>query len=112
MTICCLNPNCPNPQNAEGTTVCQSCKTPITILDQRYHPLSLLSDEGGCGRTYLAKDLKKLDAKCVIKQLCPQQQEPEVFKKIKELFEKEAIQLEELGEHPQIPSLLAFFPEG
>ena len=111
MTICCLNPGCTNPENADGTNFCISCGTPIAILRNHYRPLSLLSDEGGFGRTYLAEDLDRLKAKCVIKQLCPQKQGTAVFGKVKDLFEDEAKQLEQLGEHPQIPHLLAYFEE-
>ena len=109
MTICCLNPDCTKPENADGTKFCITCGTPLTILRNHYRPLSLLSDEGGFGRTYLAEDLDRLNEKCVIKQLCPQKQGTAVFGKVKDLFDDEAKQLQQLGEHPQIPQLLAYF---
>ncbi|MGK7939098.1 MAG: SUMF1/EgtB/PvdO family nonheme iron enzyme [Crocosphaera sp.] len=111
MTICCLKPNCSNPENPNGTKFCVACRTPITILRNRYRPLRLLSDEGGFGRTYLAEDLDGLKAKCVIKQLCPQKQGTAVVGTVEDLFEDEARQLQQLGEHPQIPNLLAYFQE-
>ncbi|NQZ60588.1 bifunctional serine/threonine-protein kinase/formylglycine-generating enzyme family protein [Crocosphaera sp.] len=111
MTICCLNPDCTKPENADGTKFCITCGTPLTILRNHYRPLSLLSDEGGFGRTYLAEDLDRLNEKCVIKQLCPQKQGTAVFGKVKDLFDDEAKQLQQLGEHPQIPQLLAYFEE-
>jgi serine/threonine protein kinase len=110
-TVCCLNPACTNPVNSINTQRCQNCGTPIAILENRYHPIKLLSDEGGFGRTYLAIDLKKLNRECVIKQLAPQVQGTGALKKATELFEQEAQQLEKLGEHPQIPALLAYFEE-
>ncbi|MGK7939716.1 MAG: 4-Cys prefix domain-containing protein [Crocosphaera sp.] len=45
MTICCLNPGCTNPENADGTKFCISCGTPIAILRNHYRPLSLLSHQ-------------------------------------------------------------------
>ena len=111
MTICCLNPDCRKPQNDDGTKHCTSCGTPITILRNHYRPLKLLSDEGGFGRTYLAEDLDRLKALCVIKQLCPQKQGTAALAKVQDLFEGEAKQMQQLEEHPQIPQLLAYFQE-
>lgn len=111
VTICCLNPACPKPENQEGTKFCVNCGNPLTLLRNHYHPIRLLSDEGGFGRTYLAEDLDKLKEKCVIKQLTPQQQGTAALTKAKELFEGEAKQLQKLGKHSQIPDLLAYFEE-
>ncbi|MEA5534284.1 bifunctional serine/threonine-protein kinase/formylglycine-generating enzyme family protein [Crocosphaera sp. XPORK-15E] len=111
MTICCLNPTCTKPENLDGTQFCIACGTSITVLRNHYRPLKLLSDEGGFGRTYLAEDIDRLNAKCVIKQLCPQKQGTAAFGKVQDLFEDEAKQLQQLGEHPQIPQLLAYFKE-
>jgi len=112
MTVCCLNPTCSKPENPDNTKFCQSCGNPIVLLRNHYYPLSLLSDEGGFGRTYLAEDRDKLNEKCVIKQLFPKVTGSNALKKAKELFEQEAQQLQKLGQHPQIPSLLAYFQEG
>jgi serine/threonine protein kinase len=92
-TICCLNPDCTNPVNQINTQVCQNCGTDIRILRHRYHPVKLLSDEGGFGRTYLAIDLDKLNRECVIKQLAPQVQGTGALMKATELFKQEARQL-------------------
>lgn len=46
---------------------------------------------------------------CVIKQLSLHNQAPEALEKAKILFGQEATRLEELGKHPQIPALLAYF---
>ncbi len=112
MTVCCLNPTCSKPENPDNSKFCVSCGNPIVLLRNHYYPLSLLSDEGGFGRTYLAEDRDKLNEKCVIKQLFPKVTGSNALKKAKELFEQEAQQLQKLGQHPQIPSLLAYFQEG
>jgi serine/threonine protein kinase len=110
--ICCLNPDCPNPENADRNEFCISCGTPlIRLLRGHYRIIKLLSDEGGFGRTYLAEDADKLDEPCVVKQLAPKVQGTWALKKAVELFQAEAKRLQELGEHPQIPTLLAYFEE-
>lgn len=68
-----------------------------------------LLGRGGFGRTYLAIDVDRLNTGCVIKQFAPQTQGTKSFKKAIQLFEQEALRLNELGEHSQIPSLLAYF---
>ncbi|MCU0516729.1 MAG: protein kinase [Oscillatoria sp. Prado101] len=108
---CCLNPDCQNPQNPDGTKFCQSCGTPLVLLRTHYRPIQLLSNEGGFGRTYLAEDIDKLNERCVIKQLAPKTQGTYALKKATELFEQEARRLQQLGEHPQIPTLYAYFEQ-
>jgi WD40 repeat protein/tRNA A-37 threonylcarbamoyl transferase component Bud32 len=71
----------------------------------------VLSQEGGFGKTYLAQDTDKLNEPCVIKQLAPKIEGNWALKKAVELFEKEAQRLQELGEHSQIPKLLAYFEQ-
>ncbi|WP_413172209.1 protein kinase domain-containing protein [Anabaena azotica] len=110
--ICCLNPDCQNPQNPDGKEFCQSCNTPlIPRLRNRFRVIRVLSDEGGFGRTYLSEDTDKLNESCVIKQLAPKFQGTWSQKKAMELFSEEAKLLQELGEHPQIPTLLAYFEQ-
>lgn len=110
--LCCLNPDCQNPLNPESNQQCQSCSTPlIPLLRGRYRVLNLLSDEGGFSRTYLAEDIDKLNEPCVVKQLAPKLQETSALKKAIELFKEEAKQLQQLGEHHQIPTLLAYFEQ-
>ncbi|WP_026082838.1 serine/threonine-protein kinase [Mastigocladopsis repens] len=110
--LCCLNPDCPNPLNPDGSQQCRSCSTPlISLLRGRYRVIKLLSDEGGFSRTYLAEDIDKLNEPCVVKQLAPKVQETSALKKAVELFKEEAKQLQQLGEHHQIPTLLAYFEQ-
>ncbi len=112
MTICCLNPDCENPVNPDGNRFCQSCRTPlVSLLRNRFRVMRVLSDEGGFGKTYLAEDVDKLDEACVIKQLAPKAESNWALKKAVELFHKEAQRLQELGEHSQIPTLIAYFEE-
>jgi WD40 repeat protein len=110
--ICCLNPDCPNPQNPDGNEFCQTCSTPLVLLlRNRFRVIRVLSDEGGFGRTYLSEDIDKLNELCVVKQLAPKFQGTWSQKKAMELFAQEAKRLQELGEHPQIPTLLAYFEQ-
>ncbi|MBW4563727.1 MAG: serine/threonine protein kinase [Mojavia pulchra JT2-VF2] len=110
--ICCLNPDCPNPLNPDENKFCQTCSTPlIALLRNRFRVIRVLSDEGGFGRTYLSQDVDKLHERCVIKQLAPKFQGTWSQKKAMELFAEEAKRLQQLGEHPQIPTLLAYFEQ-
>lgn len=104
----CLNPNCPQPHNPDGSRFCQTCGTKL-ILVERYRALNVLGI-GGFGRTLLAEDIyQPSQPRCVIKQFYPQGQNN--FQKAAKLFRAEAIRLEELGKHPQIPQLLAHFQQ-
>jgi serine/threonine protein kinase len=109
-THCCLNPHCRHPPQPRSNKFCNSCGQKILPLKHRYHPLKLLG-QGGFGKAYLAEDLDKLQEKCVIKQLITSQIEPDTLVKVKQLFADEARRLQELGHHPQIPTLLAYFEE-
>ncbi|MEH2048891.1 tetratricopeptide repeat protein [Nostoc sp.] len=106
--ICCLNPDCHNPPNSDRTMFCFNCGTGLVVLRNRYRPIKSLGG-GGFGKTYLAEDIDKLNEYCVIKQFAPQVQGTAALKKATELFEQEAKQLQQLGNHRQIPTLLAYF---
>lgn len=67
--------------------------------------------EGGFSRTYEAKDADKIDEPCVIKQFVPQLEGTAALEKATELFKQEAKRLYDLGEHPQIPRLIAYFEQ-
>jgi len=103
--ICCINPDCANPQNPDGQTYCISCGIELVpILRNRFRMIELLG-QGGFGRTYLAEDIDNLNQRWVVKQLAPKVQGARAINKAVELFQQEARQLQQLGQHPQIPSL-------
>ena len=78
------------------------------ILQGHYQVTRKLG-EGGFGETYLALDTSRFNRPCVVKRLKPQNQS--TFKWVQQAFEKEAKTLETLGQHSQIPELLAYFQE-
>ncbi|NJR60931.1 MAG: protein kinase [Cyanobacteria bacterium CRU_2_1] len=108
--ICCLNPRCQKPLNPDDAKVCQTCGTPLMLLRGRYRAAQPLG-QGGFGRTYLAFDEDRLNTRCVIKQFSPQIQGTKSLEKAVRLFNQEAVRLDELGEHSQIPTLLAYFEQ-
>lgn len=83
-----------------------------SLLNNRYKVLQTLG-RGGFGETFLSIDTHMPSArKCVIKQLKPVIQEPQIPEWLQERFQREAAILEELGENnPQIPRLYAYFSE-
>ncbi|BAY92166.1 MULTISPECIES: CHASE2 domain-containing serine/threonine-protein kinase [unclassified Tolypothrix] len=82
-----------------------------TILNKRYRITSNLGS-GGFSYTYLAEDTQRPGyPQCVVKQLRPASQDTEYLDILRRLFKTEAKILEIVGNHPQIPSLLAFFEE-
>ncbi|MEO1623082.1 MAG: serine/threonine-protein kinase, partial [Cyanobacteria bacterium J06632_3] len=89
-----------------------SGRTPDLLLNNRYKVLSTLGD-GGFGQTFLAEDTHMpSNRKCVIKQLKPVHDRPDLHQLVQERFQREAVILEQLGEgHDQIPRLLANFQE-
>ncbi|MEH2250404.1 protein kinase domain-containing protein [Nostoc sp.] len=107
--ICCLNSSCHNPPCSEETKFCANCGIPLVIL-RHYRPIQVLGS-GGFGKTYLAEDVEKFNEICVIKQFAPQIQGTGALHKATELFQQEARRLQQLGEHPQIPTLFAYFEE-
>lgn len=106
----CLNPHCPKPENANDAKFCLTCGSKL-LLKERYRAIKPIG-QGGFGRTFLAVDEDKPSKpRCVIKQFYPQAQGTNNVQKAVELFNQEAVQLDELGQHPQIPSLLAYFTQ-
>ena len=85
---------------------------PTVLLSNRYRVLSVLGD-GGFGKTFLVEDTHMPSNKrCVLKQLKPVRDRPEVAQLVRDRFEREAATLEMLGEaHDQIPRLYAHFEE-
>ncbi|MFN6564965.1 MAG: protein kinase domain-containing protein [Nostoc sp. ChiSLP01] len=106
----CLNPRCPKPENSGNVNFCLTCGSKL-LLKERYRAIKPIG-QGGFGRTFLAVDEDKPSKpRCVIKQFYPQAQGTNTVQKAVELFNQEAVQLDELGKHPQIPELLAYFTQ-
>ncbi len=81
------------------------------LLDHRYQVIRVLA-QGGFGQTYIAQDTRRPgNPVCVVKHLKPATSDPRVFETAKRLFNSEAETLENLGNHDQIPRLLAYFDE-
>ena len=100
----CLNPDCQKPQNIDALRFCPNCGTKL-LLAERYRAVKLIG-AGGFGRTLLAEDeYKPSKPLCVIKQFYPQGQNNAGT--AADLFQQEAVRLEQLGKHPQIPELFA-----
>lgn len=109
--ICCLNPDCDHPLNPESNKYCQHCGTPLKSRLRNRYKITQPIGRGGFGKTYLAQDTDKLNELCVVKQLAFTNNRSHIVEKAKQLFKREAEQLQHLGSHPQIPSLLAYFEE-
>ncbi|MEA5540635.1 serine/threonine-protein kinase [Limnoraphis robusta Tam1] len=105
----CLNPDCLF-NNLPNTLFCQRCGVKL-LLAERYRAVEIIG-QGGFGRTFKAIDeFKPSKPFCVIKQFFPQAQGTETVEKAKQLFEQEAVRLDELGKHSQIPELYAYFTQ-
>ena len=106
----CLNPNCPHPENQASSQRCQSCGS-VLLLRARYRVLKALA-QGGFGATFLAQDASLPgEPSCVIKQLRPSANTPQVLQMARKLFEREAKTLGKVGSHPQVPRLLDYFED-
>ncbi|NET02586.1 MAG: serine/threonine protein kinase [Sphaerospermopsis sp. SIO1G2] len=81
------------------------------LLDHRYQVTRVLAT-GGFGETYIAEDTRRpRNPICVVKHLKPVSTDQTIFETAKRLFNNEAETLEKLGNHDQIPRLLAYFDE-
>jgi len=81
------------------------------LLAGHYRVLQILGI-GGFGQTYITEDLHLPgNPKCVLKHLKPASTDRSVLDIARKLFEKEAIVLQQLGNHDRIPRLLAYFEE-
>ncbi len=122
MEIICTRPGCLNPLNLFGDldneakirTVqqryCSTCGMPLLLAD-RYIPSKLLG-QGGFGAAFLARDrYKPKMPQCVVKLFQPSRNlNAHELAIAQNLFEREAVVLEELGrKHSQLPDLYAFF---
>ncbi len=82
-----------------------------SLLGGRYRVINKLG-EGGFGHTYIVEDTHRPgNPQCVLKHLKPASNHPQVLEFASKLFNEEAKVLEQLGKHPQIPQLLAYFEE-
>lgn len=104
----CLNPTCLH-ANVTGTNICQCCGSQV-LLGGRYRAVRALGS-GGFACTFAAIDELCLNSPCVIKQFLPRQQDCRVLEISMQLFQQEAAILRDLGDHPQIPKLMAFFEQ-
>jgi serine/threonine protein kinase/predicted TPR repeat methyltransferase len=81
------------------------------LLDGRYQIVRNLSS-GGFAQTFVAEDSRRPGRPlCVVKRLQPSATDPHALEVSRRLFKREAEVLERLGQHPQIPRLLANFEE-
>ncbi|MEO1374353.1 MAG: serine/threonine-protein kinase [Cyanobacteria bacterium J06635_10] len=123
MEIYCTRPQCSRPHNHfvdldNNSTLrtaqqkyCSACGMPL-ILAGRYLPIKLLG-RGGFGAAFLSRDRYTPGMRqCVVKQFLPAGDlSPTQLQLAEDLFEREAVVLEEIGsQHEQIPELFAFFP--
>ncbi|NET56039.1 MAG: protein kinase [Symploca sp. SIO2E6] len=79
------------------------------LLDSRYKIIQALG-AGGFGHTYIAEDTRiPGNPKCIVKHLKPASPDPNLLPTARRLFLSEAETLARLGDHEQIPRLLAYF---
>ncbi|MBE9004902.1 CHASE2 domain-containing protein [Fortiea sp. LEGE XX443] len=80
-------------------------------LAGRYKIVKVLGS-GGFSETYIAEDTHRPGyPRCVVKQLKPANTQSKGLELARRLFNSEAETLERLGNHPQIPQLLAYFEQ-
>lgn len=81
------------------------------LLDQRFHILRELGS-GGFATTYLALDTKSVNqSRCAVKQLQPRFNSPSIWASAKERLATEAMVLQWIGKHDQIPEFIGHFEE-
>ena len=81
------------------------------LLGGHYQVIETMS-AGGFGQTYIAEDIHRPgNPHCVVKHLKPNNINSRFLPKARCLFQSEAETLEKLGNHNQIPRLLAYFEE-
>lgn len=108
--IYCLKAACSHPQNPNDVNYCFGCGSYL-LLQERYRALKPIG-QGGMGRTFLAVDeFYPSKPRCVIKQFFLQNQSINNQSQSSALFRQEALQLEALGKHSQIPELLDYFEQ-
>lgn len=83
------------------------------LLNNRYQIIRTLGS-GGFGETFLAQDTNMPSQRlCVVKQLKPIHNNPQIYQIVQDRFQREAAILEALGgASEQIPALYAYFSTG
>ncbi|MDM9381834.1 protein kinase [Chlorogloeopsis sp. ULAP01] len=83
-----------------------------STINNRYKIVKVLG-EGGFGKTFLAEDTHLPSGRCcVIKQLKPVTNNPQIYQMVQDRFRREAAILEDLGNsNNRIPNLYAYFSE-
>jgi serine/threonine protein kinase len=95
---------CNDPNQSTSLSFCTVCGAKL-LLQERYAAVKVLG-QGAFGKTFLATDNGKPSRpNCVIKQFV--YDDPNSKAKALMLFDEEAVRLDDLGQHPQIPALLA-----
>lgn len=112
----CLNPACPNPDGnrADGSEPIDYCKAcgSLLLLCDRYRALQPLTEDGIFGQTFLGVDRQRpSNPHCIIKQFSVTSSNHLDPSQAARRFHQEAIHLDQLGQHPQIPTLLAYFQQ-
>jgi serine/threonine protein kinase/uncharacterized protein YjiK len=104
----CINPTCPKPINPSNAKFCLKCGTKL-LLGDHYRSIEVLA-QGQFGRSFVGIDESEPSKpRCIIKQFFPRPQKTTNPEVAAQLFQQKAERLEELGTHPQIPALLAYF---
>ena len=81
------------------------------LLHQRFHIVRELGS-GGFATTYLAIDQQSVNqTKCAVKQLQPRFNSSSIWASARERLATEAMVLQWLGKHPQIPEFIGHFEE-
>ncbi len=82
---------------------------PGTLLQNRYCLIGA-AGQGKFGQTYLARDQKRLNELCVVKEFTPAQQDPAAVESLRQRFHQDVSGLYEL-QHPQLPRLRMMFAQ-
>ncbi|MBW4477756.1 MAG: CHASE2 domain-containing protein [Tolypothrix brevis GSE-NOS-MK-07-07A] len=94
-----------------SATIIPEKRTGDLLLSGRYKIAKVLTS-GGFGCIYIAEDTQRpSNPNCIVKQLMPARRDPIFLEVARRLFNTEAEILEILGEHHQIPKLLAYFED-
>lgn len=107
----CFNPSCPKPHSPGVGKFCLRCGHKL-LLGDRYRMHRVIG-KGAFGRTFFAKDEGRLSQPaCAVKQFIAPSQPTKYTQAAANWFEKQALKLEEVGDRPHIPEVLAYFNQG